>query len=165
MMACCGSGKQMVGFLPHNMISACHEGFTLLIDKYKEFAAKRSEKDLTVNLNKFFELSATPMCLTDDQYANHERKMKYIASNSSVQTSIATVKIMALAMAGLIEKKYVIESEALAAAKYVMQNTTFCIKVNYATTGSFVTEPNGMYILLLNGALQYLTKEVYLNDN
>lgn len=156
-MACCGSGKQMVGFLPHNMISACHEGFTLLVDKYKQYAANRSEDNLTVSLNKFFELQATPMCLTDDQYIEHERRMSYINLQSSAQVSNTTTLIIALAMAKLIEPQYLIEENALFAAKYVLCNTSFCIKANYAITGSFCTEPVGLYILLLNGALKYLT--------
>ena len=156
-MACCGSGKQMVGFLPHNMISACHEGFTLLVDKYKEYAANRSDTDLTVTLNKFFELQAIPMCLTDEQYIEHERRMSYINPSSSAQMSNATILVIALAMAKLIEPKYLLEENALFAAKYVLCNTSFCIKANYAITGSFCTEPVGLYILLLNGALKYLT--------
>lgn len=157
-MSCCGSGKSMVGFLPYNMISACHEGFTLLVDKYKEFAAKRSSENLTVNLNKFFELQATPMCLTDDQYINHERKMKFINLDSSVQLSISTTMIMALAAAGTIDERYIDESCALSAAKYVMNNTSYCIKANYAITGSFCLEPTDLYVLLLNGALEYLDR-------
>ena len=154
----CGSGKGMVGFLPHNMVSACHEGFTLLVDKYKDFAAERSDKNLTVTLNKFFELQATPMCLTDDQYIEHERKMSYIDFDAPSQTSNTTTMIMALALAGLIEPKYLDEREALYAAKYILANTSFCIKVNYATTGSFVIEPTSLYILILNGALQYIDR-------
>ena len=63
---------------------------------------------------------------------------------------------IALAMAGLIDSKYINESEALYAAKYILVNTSFCIKANYAITGTFVLEPRGLYVLLLNGALDYL---------
>ena len=106
---CCGSGKALVGFLPHNMVSACHEGFTLLVDEYKKFAANRSSEGLVVSLNKFFELNATPMCLTDDQYVEHERKMKYLDFDSNVQATMAANMIMGLAMAGLIDQKYIYE--------------------------------------------------------
>lgn len=154
----CGTGDCLVGFLPHDMVSACHEGFTLLVDKYKEFAAHRSEEGLSVTLNKFFELSATPMCLTDDQYIQHERKMQYINEFSNVQTTNATVLIIALAMAGLIERQYLNEEKALYAAKYILFNTSYCIKANYATTGSFIMEPVGLYVLILNGALQNIDR-------
>ena len=153
---CCGSGKALVGFLPHNMVSACHEGFTLLVDEYKKFAANRSSEGLVVSLNKFFELNATPMCLTDDQYVEHERKMKYLDFDSNVQATMAANMIMGLAMAGLIDQKYIYEGQALMAAKTVLAATSYCIKANYATTGSFITEPTDLYILLLNGALDYL---------
>ena len=162
-IACCGTGKQMVGFLPHNMVSACHEGFTLLVDKYKEYAAQRSEDGLTVTLNKFFELNSTPMCLTDDEYRLHERKMSYIDINDPTQMATATAMIIALAMAGLIDSKYINEINALEAAKYVLLNTTYCIKANYATTGTFCMEFPGLYILLLNGALDYLKEGGYIN--
>jgi hypothetical protein len=98
------------------------------------------------------------MCLTDDQYINHERKMSFINMQSSAQASIATTMVMALAMAGTIDARYVDERNALRAAKYVLNNTSYCVKANYATTGSFVLEPTDLYVLLLNGALEYLDK-------
>ena len=82
--------------------------------------------------------------------------MRFVSYDNPVQMATATTLIMALAAAGIIDKKYVFESNALYAAKYVILNTTYCIKVNYAVTGSFATEPSGMYVLLLNGALDYL---------
>ena len=152
----CGSGGSMVGFLPHNMVSACHEGFTLLVDQYKEYATKRSDKNLTVTLNKFFEEQPTPMCLTDDEYIEHERKMAYIDFDSPAQVTSSVVTITALALADQIDRKYLNEIEALHAACYILQNTAFCIKANYAITGSFSCEPFDLYKLLLNGALDYL---------
>ena len=156
-MAHCGSGKTMVGFLPNNMISVCHEGFTLLADQYKNYAAKRNDKNLSVTLNKFFELEPTPMCLTDDEYIEHERRMQYINSISTAQCVNAVTLIIALAMAGLIEPQYLNEDKALFAAKYILNNTSFCIKANYATLGTFVLQDTSNYILFLNGALKYLT--------
>ena len=152
----CGSGGQMVGFLPHNMVSACHEGFTLLVDKYKEYATKRSDKNLTVTLNKFFEEQPTPMCLTDDQYIEHEHKMSYLDRASPSQVSSSVLTILTLALAGEIDQKYLDERLALHAACYILQNTAFCIKANYAVTGSFSSEPFDLYKLILNGALEYL---------
>lgn len=157
-VSCCGSGKGMVGFLPHNMVSACHEGFTLLVDKYKEFAASRSDENLSVSLNKFFELQTLPLCLTDEDYKNHERKMSYLCIDSTVQTTISVATIMALAAAGTIDQKYLNEAEALHAAKYYLASTAFCPKANYAMTGSFCLPSTGNYILILNGALEYLDR-------
>lgn len=156
----CGSGQVMVGFLPYDMISACHEGFTLIVDKYKEYATKRSDKDLTVSLNKFFKDQPIPMCLTDEQYITHENKMSYLDKTSPAQVSASVTHILALAMAGLIDQKYLDEREALDAACYILQNTAFCIKANYMITGSFAAEPFDLYVLLLNGALEYLKEDI-----
>ena len=152
----CGSGGCMVGFLPNNMVSACHEGFTLLVDNYKKFAMKRSDENLSVNLNKFFELNTTPMCLTDEGYVEHERKMDFISNSSPVQVANTVLLIMTLAMSGLVDQKYINEGMALFAAKTILVNSSYCIKANYAMTGSFILEPTDTYILLLNGALEYI---------
>lgn len=152
----CSSGKDMVGFLPNNMVSACHEGFTLIAEKYKEYAAKRSDQNLTISLNKFFEEQPTPMCLTDDQYILHENKMEYLDVDSEVQFSSAVATVMALAMAGDIEPQYLDERKALEGAFYVLVNAAYCIKANYMITGSFVVEPFDLYKLFLNGALEYI---------
>jgi len=65
----------MLGLLPYNMISACHEGFTLMAEKYKEYANTRSDKNLSVSLNAFMKDNPVPMCMTDDGYIIHEQKM------------------------------------------------------------------------------------------
>lgn len=152
----CGSGHSLIGFLPHNMVSACHEGFTLLAENYKTYAAKRSENNLSVSLNHFLTDYPTPMCLTDDQYRLHEEKMQYITDDSGVQLATAVTNIFALALAGEIELQYLNEFNALFAARYILENASYCIKSNYSITGSFACEPLDFYKLILNGALQYL---------
>ena len=87
--------------------------------------------------------------------------MSYLQSDSTAQMANATTIIIALAMAGLIESQYLNENNAMIAAKGILLNTCFCIKVNYAENGSFCTEHIGYYILLLNGALKYLMENYY----
>ena len=152
----CGSGQSVIGFLPHNRVSACHEGFTLVADNYKIYAAQRSDKNLTVSLNKFLEEYPTPMCLSDEQYVEHEFKMQYMQDNDPTQMANTITIITALALAGLIDEQYIDETNALIAAKYILVNASYCIKANYAITGTFVCEPTDLYILILNGALEYL---------
>ena len=164
-MTSCGSGRNMVGFLPDNLISVCHEGFTMLLSDYKDYATKREEENYTVNLNKFLEMNPSALCLTDDEYIEYERKMSYLDNNSTSQYAIATTLIIALAMAKLIDSEYLNETRALYAAKYITTNTAFCVKANYATTGSFALEPPGLYILLLNGALKYIDDGVFADGN
>lgn len=155
----CGSGSCMLGLLPHNMVSACHEGFVQLVEKYKEMANQRSDEKLTVQIDKFLTEHPVPMCMTDDGYLKHEQKMAtYNDISSSAQTATTVGMIIALAMAGQIDKKYLNEYNAIAAAQYLACNTAYCIKNNYAVTGSFILESVDLYKLMLNGALDYLTQ-------
>lgn len=153
----CGSGSSMLGLLPHNLVSACHEGFVQLVEQYKEFAATRPDQALSVTLDKFIADHPVPMCTTDDGYRLHEQKMQcYNVINQTMQLSSTVDMIIALAMAGQIEPLYLKEENAFFAASYMAANTAFCIKNNYAVTGSFILESVDLYKLFLNGALQYL---------
>lgn len=155
----CGTGSTIIGFLPNDMVSACHEGFTLLAEQYKSYAAKRSDAQLSVSLNKFLCENPVPMCMTDDEYYKHEQKMECfnnVFSTSQLASEVAL--ITALAMAGQIDPIYIQEYEALKAANYMCFNSAYCIKANYAITGSFLLESTDLYKLYLNGALPYLTE-------
>jgi hypothetical protein len=44
----------MIGFLPDNMMSLCHEGFTQFIEEYKKVAATSNRVETaTVSFDKF----------------------------------------------------------------------------------------------------------------
>lgn len=154
----CGSGSTLIGFLPHDIVSACHEGFTLLAENYKKAAMERKDSNLTVNINKFIDKQPVPMCLTDDQYAAYEKEMSNYKIGSSARIATSVNMIIALAMAGEIEERYLNERDALAAATFMYANCAFCIKNNHTVSGSLTIEPVDSYKLLLNGALQYLTQ-------
>ena len=155
----CGSGSNMLGFLPHNMVSACHEGFVQLIETYKEYANNRSDQTLTVELDKFLNEHPVPMCTDDNGYQIHENKMAtYNNTRSTAQTATSVAMIIALAMAGQIDKKYLNEPNAVFAAQFIASNAAYCIKNNYAVTGSFILESVDLYKLMLNGALDYLSQ-------
>lgn len=156
----CGSGATIVGFLPNNMISTCHEGFTQFILQYKELAAHSEDKDdKTIMFDKYFNEQKLPMCATDEKYNQHEKKMECYGCRSSAQLVNDVSIIMALALAEQIEPQYLDEKLALRAAIYLQENTAFCIKDNYNINGSFTLQPVGMYKLLLNGALQLLISQ------
>ena len=153
----CGSGTNMLGFLPMNRIAVCHEGFTELADAYKSYASKRSDKNLTVNLTTFLEESFLSMCLTDEQYAQYETKMNYYeCPDTTARLATNTAMIVALAMAEEIDSKYLNEEEALKAAIYLHYNGAYCVKNNYNINGSLTLEPVGFYKLMLNGAVDQL---------
>lgn len=152
----CGSGGALMGFLPDNLVSSCHEGFTLIVDEYKKYQHNRSEDNLTISLNNCATDMPVPMCLTDEQYAIHEKNMRsYDMSTARIATDVA--EIMALALAGQVEHCYLDETNALCAAVYMYSILAYCIKNNYIITGSFTMQPSDLFKLLLNGALQHLT--------
>jgi hypothetical protein len=44
----------MLGFMPDNMLSTCHEGFTHFIEEYKKLAASSNRDDTaTITFDKF----------------------------------------------------------------------------------------------------------------
>ena len=163
----CGTGNAVLGLLPHNLVSACHEGFTLMADKYKEYANSRSDNNLSVSLNEFLKDNPVPMCMTDDKYIDYERKMSYYNNDlATAQVASEVTLITALAMAGQIDSRYLNEYEALKAIQYMSYNSAYCIKANYSITGSFLLESTGLYKLFLNGALPLLTQgDTWYNGN
>lgn len=167
----CGSGASMVGLLPYNLISICHEGYTEIVDEYKKYANKRDDTNMTVNIDKFFNNEKLLLCTTEEEYILHEKKMEcYLNENSTARFASSVNLILALAMAGQIDSKYLNENEALKAAKYIYTNVPYCIKCNYRETGSFTMEHSDTYKLLLNGAMDFLTNydtwfKEYSNEN
>ena len=157
----CGSGLDMIGFLPNNMLSICHEGFVEIVDAYKKHYAERPDDELSINIDKFVEQTPINMCLNEDAYAFHENLMEsWNNGRESCRMATAINLIFALAMAGQVKIKYLNEYEALKAASYIRNNCSFCLKNNYNQLGSFFLEPVDLYKLLLNGALDLLLRTV-----
>jgi hypothetical protein len=73
----CGTGTDMIGFLPDNMLSTCHEGFTNFAMEYKKQAAI-SDRVLnsTITFDKFLTEQASIYCVDENGYAEHMRKME-----------------------------------------------------------------------------------------
>ena len=155
----CGTGANMLGFLPNNMMSTCHEGFVQFVGKYKELAAQKDTTNNVITFDNFIMEQKVPMCTSDEGYCEHERKMGFYTQNSSARLVSTTAMIIALAMADQIDSIYLDEANALKAALFVSRSTAWCIKDNYNTTGSFAMQPVGLYKLLLNGALQEIQRK------
>lgn len=157
----CGTGTTMLGFLPNNMMSTCHEGFTHFAEEYKKLAAtsERIEKG-TISFDKFVEEQTVRYCVTDDGYLEHERQMgMYCPEGTSARLANIASLIVALAMAGQVEEKYLNHTNALIGAIFIQSHTSYCIKDNYNKTGSYTLVPVGLIKLLLNGALQEIVSE------
>lgn len=155
----CGSGVNVIGFLPDDTVTACHEGFIEIVNRYKDYAKNRNLDNIVINFNTFLDDYKINLRMTDDQYIKHEEKMKtFIDPHATAQLASNTTLIIALAMAKQVDSKYLDEATARMAAIYFQTNCAFCIKDNYSQTGSYTMSPTGLYKLLLNGALDYIWK-------
>lgn len=154
----CGSGGCMVGFLPDNMMSICHEGFTELVSKYKELAAKSDRDQMgSITFNKFLDSKETKLCVDDAGYAEHERQMEYYThSNTGARLATITNQIVILALAKQIDPIFIDQKNALKGAIFIQSHGAYCLKDNYNKTGSIIPIPMGMLKLLLNGAYRYI---------
>jgi len=154
----CGSGSSMVGFLPDNMMSICHEGFTELVKEYKELV-KESDRDQvgSITFNKFVNTNKLKLCVTDEGYAEHERQMDYFGyEGTCARLSIITNQILILALAGQIDPIFQDQQIALKGAIFIQSHGAYCLKDNFNKTGSIMPIPMGMLKLLLNGAYKYI---------
>lgn len=154
----CGTGNSMVGFLPDNMLSTCHEGFTEFVEEYKKLAAT-SSRDMTstITFDRFLADRGIKFCVDDEGYQEHERQMGlYNPEGTTARLATITNQILILAMAGQIEECYQDQTNALKAAIFIQSHTSYCIKDNYNKTGSISNVPIGTLKLLLNGAMKYI---------
>lgn len=163
----CGSGNSMVGFLPDNMISICHEGFTELIEQYKKLAETSDRiNSSTITFDRFIGEDGVKLCLTDDEYIEYEKKISYYnVEGASARLANISSLIRTLAMCGQIEKKYSTEVGALKAAIFIQSHTSYCIKDNIRKTGSITQIPVGLIKLLLNGAMDYILQNEEMKVN
>lgn len=157
----CGTGTTMIGFLPNNMMSLCHEGFTQFVEEYKKVAAQSDRIETTsITFDKFLGEQKTMLCADDTGCDAFMDKMSlYCKSNARARLVNLTTQILILAMAGQILDCYLDHSNALKAAIFIQSHAAYCIKDNYNKTGSITLVPHGMLKLLLNGAMNYIQSE------
>jgi len=150
----CGTGFSNVGLLPYNKISTCHNGFVDLIADYKKLA-QNSNDIHDIDFRIFMEKTKSRFCLSLEDYRNFELQMKkYYTPNTTARLTNMVTLIMSLAYGKQIKEKYTNPDEALKAARFIRNNTAFCVRDNQAITGCLTLQPNGIYKLLLNGAME-----------
>lgn len=157
----CGTGNSMLGFLPDNMISTCHEGFTEFVEEYKKLAAESTrDQTSTITFDRFLADRGTKFCVDDEGYAEHERQMSlYNPEGASARLATIANEILCLSLAGQIKECYSNPTNALKAAIFIQSHTSYCIKDNYNKTGSITNVPLGLLKLLLNGAMEYIQRD------
>ena len=157
----CGSASNMIGIMPDNMISVCHEGFTEFLVAYKKEAANSPRLETgIIEFNKFIGTQGIVSCVTDEIYEDYERRSDYFKGFGAKSILASnTETIIALALANQIDKKYLNYNKALEAAIEFQERTPLCFKDNYNVTGSIDMSPIGMFRMFLNGAFDYICEK------
>lgn len=160
----CGTGYTMIGILPNNKFSVCHEGFTYLLDDYKKLAAEsalRKEKG-TITFDNFLIEQKSRYCLTQEEYEAYEEQISYFNKEGTTARLVnIAAEIQTLALAGQIDRYFATEINALRGARFYQSHTAYCVKDNINQTGSLYLVPVGLLKLLFNGAYKYLGWEIY----
>lgn len=158
----CGTGKSVIGLLPNEIISTCHNGFTQLLSDYKIFCMDHIEEvDRTIDFNLFVSGSINnDMVFSYEKLSEYEKSVEsfYNSSQSFILQNYIGV-IQFLAMNNQVDLKYNNFEDAKKAAIEFYGRTCICLRDHIGSTGSKYIPPVGLFKLLLNGAMDYLIKE------
>lgn len=155
----CGTGKVILGLLPYNLISSCHNGFVDLVSDYKIKSQEQVDKiDRTIDFRLFLDSGINNhSAYTKEEYLKYERIMQcFYNPDSLFQTTELAALIKTHAEAGQIESKYKNQDEAIKAANFIYARTSSCVRDNLGVTGSRYLSQPGYIRLFLNGAKEYL---------
>lgn len=153
----CGSGRSVVGLLPYDYISCCHNGFVNLISDYKKYSVEN--KDTALDFRLFMDKS-NYLIQHKDQYHQYEKNVAF-AYDDTQGTKLVNIAAMIslLAKNNQIDPKYMVPREAQKAALFIQASTPYCFRDTVTMTGSSSLFPVGILRLLLNGA-----REIIEND-
>ena len=152
----CGTGCNVIGFLPNRMLSGCHEGFVNMAVEYKKYAEANTGKKL-IEVHDFIKNQKAKFCMNESGYVEYERQLSfYNESGTSARLANITALISLQALFGQIDKKYQNDVEAVKAAVFLQSHMSYCVKDNFNTTGSVTLIPVGMIRLFFNGASEYI---------
>lgn len=156
----CGTGKTVLGLLPNNLISVCHNGFTDLIGDYKKYLnehIKEYGNDIKVTNSKIFTNHSSSKALyTAEEYNEYEYMMDAFHCNSIFQVQELATLIQLYAKINQIDSKYQDYELAKQAAHFIFESTSSCIRDNLGVTGSRYLTQVGFIKLFLNGAKEWI---------
>lgn len=127
--------------------------------EYKTLAEQSKRiTDGTINFDEFIADRPIHLLLNEQKYKTFSDSMHcFNIDNASARLAIIANEIVLLAMAGLIDEKYISEEEAVRAAQIIQAHgVSTCIKDNFNMTGSILLQDHGIIKLLLNGAIDYI---------
>lgn len=147
----CGSGKMVLGLLPNDLVSGCHNGFVDLIHNVKLNATKPSVLE-----TRFFntqDYENIPLVFPKDKYEIYEQQMSiYYNDEKKFPISEMASLIKTFAEVGQIDSKYKDYKNAIEAAHFIQERTCSCVRDNMNITGSKYLTAAGYIKLFLNGA-------------
>lgn len=154
----CGTGKEILGLLPNNLISVCHNGFVELIKDFKE----NIKNNNSILINNFFNFTTQKknyLILTKDEYKTYEKEMEaFYQPKAKFQITEMASLIRQMAELGQIDEKYSNNKEAVKAAQFIQDSTCSCMRDNLACTGSHYLFQLGLIRLFLNGAREEILR-------
>ena len=153
----CGTGNIILGLLPNNMISGCHNGFVELISDYKNNITLQPGIQVDKSLFEF-NSSQNNLIFTEEEYKNFEKQMKYYCPESKFQIIEMSAVIHQMAQLKQIDEKYLDKKKAVEAAHFIQNVTSSCMRDNLGTSGTKYLYQLGYLRLFLNGAKEEIQK-------
>ena len=161
----CGIGNNSIGFLPNGLITICTEGFTEYNNTYRDYYNDEVDSEKKVIEQK--KIKERHICFTEKDWEKYSDDMAPVCTwMSTAKSTMTAATLQILAAAGQIDSKYLNQREALLGAKLFQHFIPFCVKDNYAITGSRTLDPIGFYRLFFNGAIDYIAVDsIWVADN
>lgn len=158
----CGTGRHVIGLLPNDMISTCHNGFTQLLADYKKYCLTNIDAvDRTIDFNLFVAGEVkNDMVFPYEGLAEYETQIEDFYNQQQtflLQNYVGLIQL--LAKTNQIDQKYLDPLAAIQGANLVYGRTSICIRDHLGSTGTKYLPPIGFFKLLLNGADKYLMRE------
>lgn len=156
----CGTTRTIIGLLPNEMLSGCHNGFVELISDYKKYCNEETSEtqNSTLDFNLFLNNQHNnKMVFPYKDLEKYRHQMEsYFKPKSCFQIINLVSEIQLLAFNKQIDEKYLNLNEAINGANFFITHTAYCIRDNIGSTGSKSLQPIGLIKLLLNGAREYI---------
>ncbi len=156
----CGTTRTIIGLLPNEMLSGCHNGFVELASDYKKYCNEETakEQNSTLDFNLFLNSQHNNrMVFPYDKLDMYRHQMEaYYLPDSCFEILNLVSEIQLLALNNQIDKQYLDLNKAVEGANFLGTHTAYCIRDNIGSTGSRSLVPVGLIKLLLNGAKEYI---------
>ena len=156
----CGAGSEVIGLLPYDYISTCHNGFVELLTSYKDYENKNAKTvDRAIDFRIFITNNAKNFIIyPKDELEIYTEQMNLFNCDEKFQATELASLITLYARNGQIDKKYLEPKFAIQAAHFIQRSTSSCMRDNLGVTGTKFLFQTGFIKLFLNGAKEYIER-------